>query len=203
MLAAARAVPSSLRKARLSLLSFRLWASSPRTRAHVRLLGPCFKTGRTSTRNYSAADGCCEPARGHGTPTAECGTRRALRSAKVHYTPTCARPKRRSLVSGSTPSSDTVGRSTGTPAAWKGATRNAVPSQTFRWALGRRPTGRDVLLREKCGPPQPYVNGAGDRVRRHGLRRTGNEGHPTTTAGRPARRLEPPFSEFRVFSVYP
>jgi hypothetical protein len=173
------------------------------TRAHVRLLGPCFKTGRTSTRNYSAADWCCEPARGHGSPTAGCGTRRALRSAGVLHKPTCARPQRRSLVSGSTPSSDTVGRSTGQKAFWTEATRNAVPTQAHRQALGRRPTGRDVLLREKCGPPLTYGRGTGDRLRRRGLRRTGIEGHPETTTGRPARGLEPPLSEFRVFSVYP
>jgi len=45
----ARGVPS---------LSFRLWVSYvPMTRAHARLLGPCFKTGPEGTQSNSVADG--------------------------------------------------------------------------------------------------------------------------------------------------
>ena len=34
--------------ARAILVSLRTWVCHPNTRAHVRLLGPCFKTGRIS-----------------------------------------------------------------------------------------------------------------------------------------------------------
>lgn len=56
--AASRRGPSSLgrRQGRPSL-SLRLWVLLvPMTRAHVRLLGPCFKTGPKSTQSSSVAD---------------------------------------------------------------------------------------------------------------------------------------------------
>ena len=43
------------RSSRLSL-SLRLWVYHPMTRAHVRLLGPCFKTGRIGGRLSDVAD---------------------------------------------------------------------------------------------------------------------------------------------------
>ena len=55
---------------------------------------------------------------------------------------------------------------------------SASPDQTFHRASDRGRTGRDVLLREKCGPPRTHDPVTGDRLRRHGSRRAGLEGHP-------------------------
>ena len=57
--AGARAAPILPRNARdVPSLSLRLRVYSfPMTRAHARLLGPCFKTGPESTQSYGVADG--------------------------------------------------------------------------------------------------------------------------------------------------
>jgi hypothetical protein len=47
-------------------LSLRAWVFHPNTRRHVRLLGPCFKTGRLKPL-------CQHPGRGRGPETRPCG----------------------------------------------------------------------------------------------------------------------------------
>lgn len=73
--AASRRGPSSLdRRQGRSSLSLRLWVLLvPMTRAHVRLLGPCFKTGPKSTQSSSVADRYQgEKGRAHPPPRKAC-----------------------------------------------------------------------------------------------------------------------------------
>lgn len=103
------------------------------TRAHVRLLGPCFKTGQTSIESRSAADRvqtCPRAARnGHRTQQRVCGLFPSLipsdadqdNRGSVHCNATEATPRR------------------GLP-----------PS-----AIERHPTGRDVLPGGEMQPTEP------------------------------------------------
>ena len=123
------------------------------TRAHVRLLGPCFKTGPESTQSLSIADGHLgrsvgesrrqQPSRtGHGIGS-------VFRCAQVLATsPTHEmRPYNTPLRVSSDSRSDNRGS----------ASCAEATSRTTLRALDRRRTSRDVLLGEKCTPARAVI----------------------------------------------
>lgn len=82
------------------------------------------------------------------------------------------------------------------------ATEVEAPSQAIFRTLDRRRAGRDVLLREKCGPPRERTPAGGGPPTATD-EPDGAKGHPPCRGADPARRRESPFSGLRVFSVYP
>ena len=137
--------------------AFRL--AVPMTRAHVRLLGPCFKTGPESTQSGSVADGYVPEG------TWEAGPR---------TTPT---NDRSSPSTASDPRFETIIKSACVPGRTlcgpiplsliipsdrrSGYRRSTSCAETTRWstrrAVDRHPTGRDVLLEEKCTTTTPVI----------------------------------------------
>ncbi|KAG7188029.1 hypothetical protein KM043_018895 [Ampulex compressa] len=99
------------------------------TRAHVRLLGPCFKTGPESTQSSSVADRSVNPSETSLPTSLNAFELRPITVIK------------RSIP----PSSRTLNRSV----------CRAEAQQTTDRPLIRHPTGRDVLLGEKCTPTTP------------------------------------------------
>jgi len=142
--------PSSLRRARSSRcsLSLRLWVYEfPMTRAHARLLGPCFKTGPVSARNKTTAD------RDASRPSVRRQT--ALVFSAIRARDACAPRSDRGTIRphGGRPMG---GREPRSLPSYRGRTPQAPePTEadsgtTARRVRPLRPTGRGVILREKC-----------------------------------------------------
>lgn len=161
--AASRRGPSSLdRRQGRSSLSLRLWVLLvPMTRAHVRLLGPCFKTGPKSTQSSSVADRYQgarrdEPIRRpvrpvKGSPSANSGPEPGTALGP------CLRVAWRALATGLTQMRDlrpdTVRVPPGSRPGEPGVCRVPFYRRRDRHrtrAVDRHPAGRDVLLGEKC-----------------------------------------------------
>jgi hypothetical protein len=158
------------------------------TRAHARLLGPCFKTGPESTQSYSAADRREQSLSGN----TDANSQSASRSAQVRRTNNRLRLRRaeRELVAALRLTS-TVEQSAGTSRVRKTAeTDERAPPQ----ASDRHPTGRDVLLEEKCTRSTKAAHARSDRRERQ----PSPSGTRTTSS-----RAESPRSNFRVSQVYP
>ena len=160
------------------------------TRAHARLLGPCFKTGPESTQSNSVAD---KRVLGHGSrdtsPTVE---RLQYRHTKSDSQIT-ARAFDAPNANGSRSSAafNTVGQ---VRRDTTGSKRNETKRSPPR-ALDGHPTGRDVLLREKC------TRTATDRTPRA---QKHSKVNPSLRDASPSRRhAESLFSNFRVSQVYP
>ena len=129
------------------LPSFRLRVSyHPTTRAHVRLLGPCFKTGRESDRrdHRPRARDCKSSADGRPRASTANGTRRATRPAGR---PTAAYPPSREgahgLVTSIRSRTSTHARCNTPAEAWATFARRFWPTSNRSWpardanALGR------------------------------------------------------------------
>lgn len=113
------------------------------TRAHARLLGPCFKTGPESTQSYSVADGRVRSlfeitaASSRTGPESAPGPTSKLPSALAAG---------RTRYRGPAPS---VYRRASRP-GHRGSERRRTSARTPQRALDRHPTGRDVLQGDKC-----------------------------------------------------
>ena len=184
--------PSSLgsREANLYFHCAFRFSLVPMTRAHARLLGPCFKTGPESTQSYSAVDwrvrGLSEDnaasSRTGPDPAPGPDVRFAVRACDV---PDANESRPRAIIC-------TVGR-TGQATAGSNAPKCArAPPR----ALGRRPTNHDVLQEEKC------TRSESDGIGRRG-RRERHPSHRAMHANFPRDASESPLSTFRVSQVYP
>ena len=131
----------------------------PATRAHVRLLGPCFKTGRESIRRRSAADGSLPPSEDSGEqqPTGAGAGAGAVPSSRR-----ACPPGRMLALRGSEPSPRGLPLGAGRDIRGTVLPRESasVPSVSSR-ALGRCPTGRDVLLGGRSAPHRGRTSGPG------------------------------------------
>lgn len=133
-------------------LSLRLWVSLafPMTRAHARLLGPCFKTGPESTQSYSVADGLGGSVRGDRRQQCRCsGVGTQVRGSRIGAAATCGGPdaNRSSrdpspLVYRRASEPGSAGGSGGRPRG----RRPVCPAGSLRLAPNgsRRPTGGEV-----------------------------------------------------------
>ena len=194
----------------------------PVTRAHVRLLGPCFKTGRESTRSGSAADwsGLCPRTPGTNSLPGSGGVTRATQHPESSPE---SLPQRvgRSLLArrGSRPLSSfnmkTVGGRSGDRGPRAPLTRASAEAPPVS-VPGLRPlrpetppTGRDVQkLWARSAPRRgfrPRTAGAPDSHRSAPCGATGGREHPVATArgSADADGAESPLLVFRVSPVYP
>jgi len=154
--------PSSLgpREADLHFHYAFRFSAIPMTRAHARLLGPCFKTGPESTQSYSAVDwrktGSVRGPRRQQSHGPGSGTRSGFRVYRARLRRAGrenSRPRAiclPSVVPAGTPRVPTCA-----------LTLVGATSRT----LDRRPTGHDVLQEEKCTRPMQ------DGCERRGQRR--------------------------------
>ena len=140
-------------------LSLRLWVSyGPVARTHVRLLGPCFKTGRTGCRQKSRRP-CAARGRSRGAHARSRGALRTVPPGRQTSGPEA--PARGGQAT-------SVRRSGPRPPGYK-PSRGRAPS---RRASGRPRTGRGSPP-EKCAPedqpaPRPALRSGARRVQRHG-----------------------------------
>ena len=162
----------------------------PMTRAHARLLGPCFKTGPESTQSYSAAD------------------RRFTESVREHRS-------QQSLESGI----GTVSDRRSVERACNGSDANLIAAPRHLYTVERvgrehRGSHRQECRRGSATGLRPTPNGSRRPTRgkvhafetdreADGCERT--EAHPSRTTPRVDRRNanEFPLSTFRVSQVYP
>lgn len=187
--------PSSLgpREAGLHFHCAFRFSRVPMTRAHARLLGPCFKTGPESTQSYGVADRRFDwvcPRASQRTAAAARDRHRVRSPERTARLPRVGRELKSRPSAVCVPSSEPAGNTAGL-----GGGRASVAAESPPRALDRRPTDRDVLLGEKCtrSSPSRATRGAvgPGTVRRAdvGLReRAANES---------------PRSTFRVSQVYP
>lgn len=125
----------------------------PMTRVHVRLLGPCFKTGPESTQSNSVADRYSKawPVRGHPLLTAEQAREREYHPYHRATDRACGGPdapfdnKRLVAAQYRLQYRRAAGRATEGPSRTHEATQRSTAQPVDRHA-----TGRDVLLEEKC-----------------------------------------------------
>ena len=168
------------------------------TRAHARLLGPCFKTGPESTQSYGVADErVTEPARGHRRQQltgSGAGARSGDRMIRTNLRRACARATR-----DPTPTSVCYRRASRPENAGPRPPHETGPRTTQRTS-DRHPTGRDVLQGEKCMPSRPNRKTVGAATARSEDRPT-----PSRVRSTPTQReaIESPPSTFRVSQVYP
>ncbi|CAH2018762.1 unnamed protein product [Acanthoscelides obtectus] len=167
------------------------------TRAHARLLGPCFKTGPEITQSYSVADrrfkrGLSEKS---ARPTVVRGRNRALGPIAVLASNVLV--VGRTLIEEVAASRHlyTVER-VGRNIAGSSTNRRNDRTRTPPRAVDRHPTDRDVLLGEKCtrSTPDRKAKGADDA-------RTPSVARPLIADGRNANEF--PLSTFRVLRFTP
>lgn len=187
--------PSSLgpREADLHFHCAFRFSRVPMTRAHARLLGPCFKTGPESTQSYGVADRRFDwvcPRAPQRTATGVRDRHQVRSPERAARLPRAGRELESRPSATCLPSSEPAGNTAG-PEDW---TRTSVDRAPPR-ALDRRSTDRDVLPGEKCtrSPATRETRGAfGPETARRAHarlhRRTANEF---------------PLSTFRVSQVYP
>jgi hypothetical protein len=141
----------------------RPWVSwCPMTRVHVRLLGPCFKTGRVGRPVLSAADRKVSSISPRNPRADNAHPIAADRSPRATSGLTLARGTGAHKSARESSMNDDRRKRTGTPGIRGSSEEQPRARPQAVGPLFQNPTGRGVLLGEKCAP-SPARNYPSDR----------------------------------------